>query len=303
MNWRNHDIRLRRLEAEAIEILREAVAESRNPVMLYSIGKDSGAMLHLAQKAFAPGKPPFPLLHIDTTWKFRDMIEFRDKVATRTGMDMLVHVNEEGLRRGISPIASGSAVHTQIMKTEGLRQALDKWKFDVAFGGARRDEEKSRAKERIFSHRTVAHAWDPRNQRPEPWRLFNTRIKPGESLRVFPLSNWTELDVWDYIRAENISVPPLYLAKLRPVVERDGALIMVDDDRLPFLPNEVPRMLSVRFRTLGCYPLTGAICSTANTLDAIINEMRQSISSERQGRLIDHDQSGSMERKKREGYF
>jgi sulfate adenylyltransferase subunit 2 len=303
MDWRQHNIRLRRLEAEAIEILREAVSESRNPVMLYSIGKDSGAMLHLAQKAFAPGKPPFPLLHIDTRWKFRDMMAFRDKAVARTGMDLLVHVNEEGLRRGISPIASGSAVHTQVMKTEGLRQALDKWKFDLAFGGARRDEEKSRAKERIFSHRTAAHAWDPRKQRPELWRLFNTRIKPGESLRVFPLSNWTELDVWDYIRAEDIPVVPLYFAGPRPVVERDGALIMVDDDRLPILPNEVPRMLSVRFRTLGCYPLTGAIPSTADTLDAIIDEMRASISSERQGRLIDHDESGSMEKKKREGYF
>jgi sulfate adenylyltransferase subunit 2 len=303
MDWRKHNVRLRRLEAEAIEILREAAAESRNPVMLYSIGKDSAAMLHLAQKAFAPGKPPLPLLHIDTAWKFREMIAFRDKAAARAGMDLLVHINEEGLRQGISPVASGSAVHTRVMKTEGLRQALDKWKFDLAFGGARRDEEKSRAKERIFSHRTAAHAWDPRNQRPELWRLFNTRIKPGESLRVFPLSNWTEHDVWDYIRAENIPVVPLYLAKPRPVVERAGALIMVDDDRLPLLPNEVPRMLSVRFRTLGCYPLTGAIYSTADTLDAIIDEMRASTSSERQGRLIDTDESGSMEKKKREGYF
>jgi sulfate adenylyltransferase subunit 2 len=303
MDWRQHNIRLRRLEAEAIEILREAVAESRNPVMLYSIGKDSGAMLHLAERAFAPGKPPFPLLHVDTTWKFREMIAFRDETAARTGMDLLVHVNEEGVKRGISPVASGSAVHTQVMKTEGLRQALDKWKFDLAFGGARRDEEKSRAKERIVSHRTAAHAWDPRNQRPELWRLFNTRIRPGESLRVFPLSNWTELDVWDYIRAENIPVVPLYFAKPRPVVERDGALIMVDDNRLPLLPDETPRMLSVRFRTLGCYPLTGAIASTADTLDAIIDEMRSSSSSERQGRLIDNDESGSMEKKKREGYF
>jgi sulfate adenylyltransferase subunit 2 len=303
MDWRQQNIRLRRLEAEAIEILREAVSESRNPVMLYSIGKDSGAMLHLAQKAFAPGKPPFPLLHVDTTWKFREMIAFRARIVAHTGMDLLVHINEEGLRRGISPIASGSAVHTQVMKTEGLRQALDKWKFDLAFGGARRDEEKSRAKERIFSHRTAAHAWDPRNQRPELWRLFNTRIRQGESLRVFPLSNWTELDVWDYIRVENIPVVPLYFAKPRSVVERDGALIMVDDDRLPLLPDEVPRMLSVRFRTLGCYPLTGAVRSTADTLDAIIDEMRASMSSERQGRLIDNDESGSMEKKKREGYF
>lgn len=303
MTWREHNVGLRRLEAEAIEIIREAVAESRNPVMLYSIGKDSSAMLHLAQKAFAPGKPPFPLLHVDTTWKFREMLAFRDETAARIGMDLLVHVNEEGLRRGISPIASGSAVHTQVMKTEGLRQALDKWKFDLAFGGARRDEEKSRAKERIFSHRSASHGWDPRNQRPELWRLFNARIKPGESLRVFPLSNWTEIDVWDYIRAENIPVVPLYFAKPRPVVEREGTLIMVDDERLPLEPGETPRMESVRFRTLGCYPLTGAIRSGADTLDAIIEEMRSSSSSERQGRLIDHDDSGSMEKKKREGYF
>ena len=292
MNWRQHNIRLRRLEGEAIEILREAVAESRNPVMLYSIGKDSGAMLHLAQKAFAPGKPPFPLLHVDTTWKFREMIVFRDEMAARTGMDLIVHVNEAGLKRGVSPIASGSSVHTQVMKTEGLRQAFDKNKFDLAFGGARRDEEKSRAKERIVSHRTAAHGWDPRNQRPELWRLFNTRIRTGESLRVFPLSNWTELDVWDYIRAEKIPVVPLYFAKSRPVVTRDGALIMVDDARLPLLPDERPHMVSVRFRTLGCYPLTGAILSEADTLDAIIDEMRSSRSSERQGRLIDHDESG-----------
>ena len=303
MSWRDQNISLRRLEAEAIEIIREAVAESRNPVMLYSIGKDSGVMLHLAQKAFAPGKPPFPLLHVDTTWKFREMIAFRDETAARLGMDLLVHVNEEGLRRGVSPVASGSAVHTQVMKTEGLRQALDKWKFDLAFGGARRDEEKSRAKERIFSHRTATHGWDPRNQRPELWRLFNTRIKSGESLRVFPLSNWTEFDVWDYIRAESIPVVPLYFARPRPVVERDGALIMVDDERLPLEPGEAPRIESVRFRTLGCYPLSGAIRSTAVTLDAIIEEMRASSSSERQGRLIDHDDSGSMEKKKREGYF
>src|SRR6185437_14433276 len=303
MDWRHHNICLRRLEAEAIEILREAAAESRNPVMLYSIGKDSGAMLHLAQKAFAPGKPPFPLLHVDTTWKFAEMIAFRDKTAASLGLDLLVHVNEDGIRRGISPVTSGSAVHTQVMKTEGLRQAFQKWKFDLAFGGARRDEEKSRAKERIFSHRTTEQAWDPRHQRPELWRLFNARIRPGDSLRVFPLSNWTELDVWDYIRAENIPVVPLYFAKPRPVVERDGALIMVDDNRLPLLPDETPRMLSVRFRTLGCYPLTGAIASTADTLDAIIDEMRSSSSSERQGRLIDNDESGSMEKKKREGYF
>src|SRR5215470_6669709 len=241
MNWRDKNIRLRRLEAEAIDILRETVAEFRNPVMLYSIGKDSSAMLHIAQKAFAPAKPPFPLLHIDTTWKFREMIAFRDEMAARHGMDLLVYVNEEGLKRGISPVASGSALHTQIMKTEGLRQALDKWKFDAAFGGARRDEEKSRAKERIFSHRSATHVWDPRNQRPELWRLYNTRIKPGESMRVFPLSNWTELDVWTYIAAEGIDVVPLYFAKERPVVERDGTLIMVDDERLPLLPGERPR--------------------------------------------------------------
>jgi sulfate adenylyltransferase subunit 2 len=303
MNWRDQNIRLRRLEAEAIHILRETVAEFKNPVMLYSIGKDSSAMLCIAQKAFAPGKPPFPLLHVDTTWKFREMIAFRDETAARLGMDLLVHVNEAGLKRGISPVASGSALHTQVMKTEGLRQALDKWHFDAAFGGARRDEEKSRAKERIFSHRSASHSWDPRNQRPELWNLFNTRIKPGESMRVFPLSNWTELDVWEYIRAEEIPVVSLYFAKERPVVERDGTLILVDDERLPLAPGEAPRMLRVRFRTLGCYPLTGAIPSTADTLDAIIAEMRSSTHSERQGRVIDYDESGSMEKKKREGYF
>jgi sulfate adenylyltransferase subunit 2 len=303
MNWRDQNVRLRRLEAEAIGILRETIAEFRNPVMLYSIGKDSSAMLHIAQKAFAPAKPPFPLLHVDTTWKFREMIAFRDETAARLGMDLLVHVNDEGLKRGISPVTSGSALHTQVMKTEGLRQALDKWKFDAAFGGARRDEEKSRAKERIFSHRSASHGWDPRNQRPELWRLFNTRIKSGESMRVFPLSNWTELDVWEYIRAENIPVVPLYFAKERPIVERSGTLIMVDDDRLPLAPGETPRMTRVRFRTLGCYPLTGAIRSDAATLDSIIAEMCTSKSSERQGRVIDHDESGSMEKKKREGYF
>ena len=296
-------IRLRRLEAEAIYIMREAVAEFAKPVMLYSIGKDSGVMLHVAQKAFFPGKPPFPLLHIDTTWKFREMLAFRDETAARLGMDLIVHVNESGLAAGVSPIASGSAVHTQVMKTEALRQALDKWGFDAAFGGARRDEEKSRAKERIFSHRSANHAWDPRNQRPELWRLFNTRIKPGESMRVFPLSNWTELDVWEYIRSENVPVVPLYFAKKRPVVERGGTLVMVDDERLPLLPGEVPLMTQVRFRTLGCYPLTGAIRSDADTLDAIIAEMRASTRSERQGRLIDHDETASMEKKKREGYF
>ena len=303
MNWRDHNIRLRRLEAEAIHIIRETVAEFKNPVMLYSIGKDSSAMLHIARKAFAPDKPPLPMLHVDTTWKFREMIAFRDETAARLGLDLLVHINEEGRARGVSPVVSGSAMHTQVMKTEGLRQALDKWKFDAAFGGARRDEEKSRAKERIFSHRSANHGWDPRNQRPELGNLFNTRIKAGESMRVFPLSNWTELDVWDYIRAEDIPVVPLYFAKERPVVERDGTLIMVDDERLPLAPGERPRMMMVRFRTLGCYPLTGAIPSTADSLDAIIAEMRASTQSERQGRVIDHDEAGSMEKKKREGYF
>jgi sulfate adenylyltransferase subunit 2 len=294
---------LRRLESESIFIMREVAAEFVRPVMLYSIGKDSSVMLHLAQKAFYPSKPPFPLLHVDTTWKFREMIAFRDEAAKWTGMELLTYVNKEGLKRGVSPIASGSSVHTQVMKTEALRQALDLWHFDAAFGGARRDEEKSRAKERIFSHRSASHAWDPRNQRPELWQLFNTKIKPGESMRVFPLSNWTELDVWDYILAQNIPVVPLYFAKERPVVERDGTLIMVDDERLPLLPGETPRMERVRFRTLGCYPLTGAIRSDAETLPQIIAEMRASRTSERQGRLIDHDESGSMEKKKREGYF
>ena len=283
--------------------MREVVAEMHNPVMLYSIGKDSSVMLHVALKAFHPAKPPFPLLHVDTTWKFREMISFRDETARRLGLKLIVHVNKDGLRRGVSPIASGSQVHTQVMKTEALRQALDMGRFDAAFGGARRDEEKSRAKERIFSHRSVAHAWDPRNQRPELWRLFNTRIREGESMRVFPLSNWTELDVWEYVRAENIPVVPLYFSKVRPVVERSGALIMLDDDRLPLDPGEKPRMLRVRFRTLGCYPLTGAIESDAETLDDIIAEMRLATTSERQGRLIDTDESASMEKKKREGYF
>src|SRR5271167_4361685 len=294
---------LKRLEAESIHIMREVVAEMRNPVMLYSIGKDSSVMLHLAMKAFYPGKPPFPLLHVDTTWKFREMIAFRDETARRLGLNLIVHVNEDGVRRGVSPIASGSQVHTQVMKTEALRQALDMGRFDAAFGGARRDEEKSRAKERIFSHRSVAHAWDPRNQRPELWRLFNTRIRAGESMRVFPLSNWTELDVWEYVRAEEIPVVPLYFAKHRPVVERDGALVMVDDERLPLLPSEKPQMRRVRFRTLGCYPLTGAIESEAETLRDIVAEMRKATTSERQGRLIDSDEASSMEKKKREGYF
>ena len=294
---------LRRLEAEAIFILREVVAEFERPVMLYSIGKDSSVMLHLALKAFFPAVPPFPLLHVDTTWKFREMIRFRDAVPARTGMRLIVHVNEDGVRRGISPVASGSAVHTRVMKTEGLRQALDAGGYDAAFGGARRDEEKSRAKERIFSHRTASHAWDPRNQRPELWRVFNTRVRRGESMRVFPLSNWTEYDVWDYIAAEGIDVVPLYFAAERPVVDRQGALIMVDDERLPLRPGEAPRMERVRFRTLGCYPLTGAVRSEAADLDAVIAEMRASTASERQGRLIDADESGAMEKKKREGYF
>src|SRR5271154_6282869 len=284
---------LRRLEAESIHIMREVVAEMRNPVMLYSIGKDSSVMLHVAMKAFYPAKLPFPLLHVDTTWKFREMIAFRDETARRLGLDLIVHINEDGVRRGISPIASGSQLHTQVMKTESLRQALDSGRYDAAFGGARRDEEKSRAKERIFSFRSTAHAWDPRNQRPELWRLFNTRIREGESMRVFPLSNWTELDVWEYVLAENIPVVPLYFSKLRPIVERGGTLIMVDDDRLPPLPGETPQMRKVRFRTLGCYPLSGAIESDATSLDDIIAEMRKSTTSERQGRLIDSDEASS----------
>jgi sulfate adenylyltransferase subunit 2 len=294
---------LRRLEAESIHIMREVVAEMRNPVMLYSIGKDSSVMLHVAMKAFYPAKPPFPLLHVDTTWKFREMIAFRDETARRLGLDLIVHINQDGVKRGISPVASGSQLHTQVMKTESLRQALDSGQYDAAFGGARRDEEKSRAKERIFSFRSAAHAWDPRNQRPELWRLFNTRTREGESMRVFPLSNWTELDVWEYVQAEDIPVVPLYFAKERPVVERSGTLIMVDDDRLPLLPDETPQMRKVRFRTLGCYPLSGAIESDATSLDDIIAEMRKSTTSERQGRLIDADEAGSMEKKKREGYF
>ena len=296
-------LHLRRLEAEAIHIMREVVSEFRNPVMLYSIGKDSSAMLHVAMKAFAPAPIPFPLLHVDTTWKFREMYAFREETAKRYGLDLRVHINQDGLARGVSPIASGSAVHTQVMKTEGLRQALDAGKYDAAFGGARRDEEKSRAKERVFSHRTAAHAWDPRNQRPELWHLYNTRIREGESVRVFPLSNWTELDVWEYVRAEKIPVVPLYFAKERPVVERSGTLIMVDDDRLPLLPGETPQMRRVRFRTLGCYPLSGAVDSDADNPDDIIAEMKASTTSERQGRLIDSDEAGSMEKKKREGYF
>jgi sulfate adenylyltransferase subunit 2 len=294
---------LRRLEAEAILIMREAVAEFRNPVLLYSIGKDSTVLLHIAVKAFYPSKPPFKLLHIDTRWKFREMIAFRDETARRLGMELLVHVNEDGVRRNICPVGSGSALHTQLMKTEALRQAIEKGQFDAAIGGARRDEEKSRAKERIFSHRSTTHEWNPRNQRPEIWHLFNTRLQPGESMRVFPLSNWTELDVWEYIRAENIPVVPLYFAKERPIVTREGALIVVDDDRLPLMPREVPMLRRVRFRTLGCYPLTGAIESEATTVDDIISEMRAAATSERQGRLIDCDEPGSMEKKKAEGYF
>jgi len=296
-------LHLRRLEAESIHVMREVVAEFRAPVMLYSIGKDSSAMLHVALKAFHPAPLPFPLLHVDTTWKFREMIQFRDDTAKRLGLDLIVHINQDGVARGINPIASGSQLHTQVMKTESLRQALDAGRFDVAFGGARRDEEKSRAKERIFSHRSAAHAWDPRNQRPELWHLYNTRIREGESMRVFPISNWTELDVWEYIKYEDIPVVPLYFAKERPVVERGGALIMVDDERLPLEPGEVPEMKRVRFRTLGCYPLSGAVESEAETLDEIIAEMKASTTSERQGRLIDTDESGSMEKKKREGYF
>jgi len=294
---------LKRLEAESIEIFREVAAQFRKPVMLYSIGKDSSVMLHLAIKSFHPAPLPFPLLHVDTTWKFREMIAFRDETARRLGIDLIVHVNQEGLDKRINPIVSGSALHTHVMKTEALRQALDKFGFDAAFGGARRDEEKSRAKERIFSFRAEGHTWDPRNQRPELWNLFNTRIQPGESIRVFPLSNWTELDVWQYIRHENISVVPLYFAKARPVVRRSGAWIMVDDARLPLEPGELPDMRLVRFRTLGCYPLTGAIESTAVTLDDIVSELETSRLSERQGRLIDGDEAASMEKKKREGYF
>ena len=294
---------LKRLEAESIEIMREVVAEFRNPVFLYSIGKDSTVMLHLARKAFYPDKPPFPFLHIATTWDFRDMIMFRDLLVESLRIDLRAHTNEDGLRRGINPISSGASIHAQVMSTEALRQALDKWKFDAAFGGARRDEEKTRAKERVFSFRTVGHTWDPRNQRPELWNLYNTRLKEGESLRVFPLSNWTEVDVWSYIKLESIPVVPLYFSKLRPVVRRAGALIMVDDDRLALNPGEIPETMAVRFRTLGCYPLTGAMESNAANVDDIIREMKSSTSSERHGRLIDHDEAASMERKKREGYF
>jgi len=294
---------LQRLEAESIQIMREVVAECEHPVMLYSIGKDSAVMLHLAVKAFYPSKPPFPLLHVDTTWKFREMIEFRDVMAKKLGLELLVHINPRGVEKGINPFTHGSAIHTDIWKTEGLKQALDKYGFDVAFGGARRDEEKSRAKERIFSIRSAQHRWDPKLQRPELWRLYNARKNKGESIRVFPLSNWTELDIWQYIYLNDIPIVPLYFAKERPVVERNGTLIMVDDERLPMREGEQPMMKTVRFRTLGCYPLTGAIESEANTLTAIIQEMLLARTSERQGRLIDHDSAGSMEKKKQEGYF
>ncbi|WP_221798493.1 sulfate adenylyltransferase subunit CysD [Oceanobacter mangrovi] len=298
-----HLTHLKQLEAESIHIIREVAAEFDNPVMLYSIGKDSAVMLHLARKAFFPGKPPFPLLHVDTTWKFREMIEFRDKMAKEVGMDLLVHINQEGVEQGIGPFTHGSSKHTDVMKTQGLKQALDKYKFDAAFGGARRDEEKSRAKERVYSFRDSKHRWDPKNQRPELWNIYNGKVNKGESIRVFPLSNWTELDIWQYIYLENIAIVPLYFSDKRPVVERDGMLIMVDDERMPLKEGEVPEMKSVRFRTLGCYPLTGAVESEAATLPEIIQEMLLTTTSERQGRAIDHDSSGSMEKKKQEGYF
>ncbi|MDX1588498.1 MAG: sulfate adenylyltransferase subunit CysD [Oleiphilaceae bacterium] len=294
---------LKQLEAESIHIIREVAAEFDNPVMLYSIGKDSSVMLHLARKAFHPGRLPFPLLHIDTTWKFREMIRFREYQAEKFGLDLLVHTNQEGLAQGVNPFSHGSAKHTDVMKTEALKQALNKYKFDAAFGGARRDEEASRAKERVYSFRDANHRWDPKNQRPELWNIYNGRINKGESIRAFPLSNWTELDIWQYIYLENIEIVPLYYAAKRPVVERDGSLIMVDDDRMPMEPGEKPMMKSVRFRTLGCYPLTGAVESEADTLPEIIQEMLLATSSERQGRVIDRDSSGSMEKKKREGYF
>ena len=294
---------LQRLEAESIYIIREVVAECERPVMLYSIGKDSAVMLHLALKAFYPALPPFPVLHVDTKWKFRAMYEFRDAIVKKLGMQLLVHVNPEGLAQGIGPFTHGSQVHTDVLKTQALKQALDKYRFDAAFGGARRDEEKSRAKERVFSYRSAQHRWDPKQQRPEVWNLYNTRKRAGESFRVFPLSNWTELDIWQYIWLEEIPIVPLYLAAPRPVVERNGVLIMVDDERLPLAPGEEPQLKKVRFRTLGCYPLTGAIESEADTITAILVEMLRSTSSERSGRVIDHDGAGSMEKKKQEGYF
>ena len=294
---------LQRLEAESIHIMREVLAEAENPVMLYSIGKDSSVMLHLALKAFYPSKPPFPLLHVDTTWKFREMIEFRDRTAADLGLDLIVNINQDGIAQGVGPFSHGSSVHTDVMKTQSLKQALDRYKFDAAFGGARRDEEKSRAKERVFSFRDDKHRWDPKNQRPELWHLYNGRVRRGESIRVFPLSNWTELDIWQYIYQENIPIVPLYFAKERPVVEYNGMLIMVDDDRMPLAPGQQPVMRKVRFRTLGCYPLTGAIESDADDLPSIIEEMLVARTSERQGRAIDHDASASMEKKKQEGYF
>ena len=294
---------LKQLEAESIHIIREVAAEFDNPVMLYSIGKDSAVMLHLAMKAFAPGKPPFPLMHVDTTWKFREMIKFRDELTKRLGLKLIVHTNQEGVAQGIGPFTHGSAKHTDVMKTQALKQALDQYGFDAAFGGARRDEEKSRAKERVYSFRDKFHRWDPKNQRPELWNLYNGKVNKGESIRVFPLSNWTELDIWQYIYLENIDIVPLYYAAERPVVERDGTLIMVDDDRMPLEPGEKPEMKMVRFRTLGCYPLTGAVESEAATLPEIIQEMLLAKTSERQGRVIDHDSAASMEQKKREGYF
>ncbi len=294
---------LKQLEAESIHIFREVAAEFDNPVMLYSVGKDSSVLLHLARKAFAPGTIPFPLLHVDTTWKFKEMIEFRDHMAKKHNLNLLVHTNEEGVTNNINPFSVGSAKHTDIMKTGALKQALNKYKFDAAFGGARRDEEKSRAKERVYSFRDENHRWDPKNQRPELWNIYNSQINKGESIRVFPMSNWTELDIWQYIYMENIEIPSLYLAKPRPVVDRDGVLIMVDDERMPLEEGETPEMKSVRFRTLGCYPLTGAVESKADTLPEVIQEMLLTKTSERQGRVIDHDSSGSMEKKKMEGYF
>lgn len=294
---------LKQLEAESIHIIREVAAEFDNPVMLYSVGKDSAVMLHLAQKAFHPGKPPFPLMHVDTTWKFKEMIQFRDQMAEKLGWDLIVHTNQEGVEMGVGPFTHGSAKHTDIMKTAALKQALDKHGFDAAFGGARRDEEKSRAKERVYSFRDKNHRWDPKNQRPELWNIYNSRVNRGESIRVFPLSNWTELDIWQYIHLESIPIVPLYFAAKRPVVERDGTLIMVDDDRMPIEDGEEIQEKMVRFRTLGCYPLTGAVESEATTLPEIIQEMLLTTTSERQGRVIDHDSSGSMEKKKQEGYF
>lgn len=294
---------LKQLEAESIHIFREVAAEFDNPVMLYSVGKDSSVLLHLARKAFAPGKIPFPLLHVDTTWKFREMIEFRDEVAKKHDLNLLVHINPEGIKMNVGPFSHGSSKHTDIMKTQSLKQALDHYKFDAAFGGARRDEEKSRAKERVYSFRDENHRWDPKNQRPELWNVYNAQINKGESIRVFPMSNWTELDIWQYIYMENIDIPSLYLAKPRPVVKREGVYFMVDDDRMPLEEGETPEMRSVRFRTLGCYPLTGAVESTAATLPDVIQEMLLTKTSERQGRVIDHDSSGSMEKKKMEGYF